>query len=196
MFVQTITGKVRDRDRFEREAARWPAELKPGAVGYLGCTWGIAADGTGFLAARFESADDAKHNADRPEQGEWWSEMEPAFDAPEFQDCAMVDTMMGGGSDDAGFVQVITGRVKDEAAARTMIADAEEQLSSTRPDILGMTMAWHGDGGGFTQLVYFTTEAAARAGERDGADEDIDRQYQDMMAAEPTFIDLTDPRFD
>jgi hypothetical protein len=108
----------------------------------------------------------------------------------------MVDTMMGGGSDDAGFVQVITGRVKDEAAARTMIADAEEQLSSTRPDILGMTMAWHGDGGGFTQLVYFTTEAAARAGERDGADEDIDRQYQDMMAAEPTFIDLTDPRFD
>ena len=118
MFVQTITGKVRDRDRFVREAERWPAELKPGAKGYLGCTWGIAADGTVFMAARFESADAAKHNADRPEQGKWWDQMEPALDTPKFQDCAMVDTMMGGGSDDAGFVQVVVGRVKDEAEAR------------------------------------------------------------------------------
>ena len=196
MFVQTITGKVRDRDRFVREAERWPAELKPGAKGYLGCTWGIAADGTAFMAARFESADAAKHNADRPEQGEWWKQMEPALDAPEFQDCAMVDTMMGGGSDDAGFVQVIVGRVKDEASARTMLQGAEAQLTTTRPDILGMTMAWHGDGGGFTQLVYFRSEDAARTGERDDSGSDVDRDYQEMMAGEPTFIDLTEPHFD
>jgi hypothetical protein len=196
MFVQTITGTVRDRDRYVREAERWPAELKPGATGYLGCTWGISADGTAFMAARFEDADAAKSNAERPEQGEWWEQMEPALDAPSFQDCAMVDTMMGGGSDDAGFVQVIIGRVKDEASARKTIANAEAELSTSRPDILGMTMAWHGDGGGFTQLVYFRSEADARSGEREDTDGDADREYREMMAGEPTFIDLTDPHFD
>jgi hypothetical protein len=195
MFLQTITGKVRDRDRFVREAERWPAELKPGATGYLGCTWGIGADGTACVAARFDSADAAKHNADRPEQGEWWKQMEPALDAPTFQDCAMVDTMMGGGSDDAGFVQVIVGRVKDESAARAMLDGAGDEISKSRPDILGMTMAWHGDGGGFTQLVYFRSEDAARSGERDDGS-DVGQQYQEMMAGEPTFIDLTDPHFD
>jgi hypothetical protein len=79
---------------------------------------------------------------------------------------------------------------------RAMISDAEGDLAQSRPDILGITMAWHGDGGGFTQLVYFTTEASARSGERDDAGSDLDQQYQAMMAGEPTFIDLTDPHFD
>ena len=57
-------------------------------------------------------------------------------------------------------------------------------------------MAWHGDGGGFTQLVYFRSEDAARSGERDDSGSDVDRQYQEMLAGEPTFIDLTEPRFD
>ena len=77
-----------------------------------------------------------------------------------------------------------------------MLHRAEDQLAEVRPDILGMTMAWHGDGGGFTQLVYFRSEAAARSGESEDADSDVGREYQEMMADEPTFIDLTDPRFD
>ena len=196
MFVQTITGKVRDPEVFRRESERWAVDLKPGAIGYLGCTWGIGADGTGFLAARFESADAAKQNGERPEQGKWWQGIEPALVDPAFQDCAVVDTMMGGGSDDATFVQVITGRVKDESASRKMIAEAGEQLAQSRPDILGVTMAWHGDGGGFTQLVYFRSEAEARSGERNDSDSELDAQYQEMMATEPSFIDLTEPHFD
>src|SRR4051812_35422127 len=118
MFVQIIQGKVRDEERFNREAARWATDLKPGAVGYLGCTWGVATDGTGFVAPRFDSEDSAKANSARPEQGEWWAGMEPAFDGVSFHDCSQIDSMMGGGSDDAGFVQVIQGRVKDQGAAR------------------------------------------------------------------------------
>jgi hypothetical protein len=196
MFVQIIIGSVKDPEVFLGQSERWPAELKPGATGYLGCTWGIAADGTGVIAARFASADDAKHNADRPEQGEWWRSMEPAIGDATFQDCATVDTFMGGGSDAAGFVQVIRGRVKNETEARTMMDEAQEQLRSARPDILGGIIAWHGDGGGFTQLMYFRSEADAHAGERDLAESDVDERYREMMATPPTFVDLTEPHFD
>ena len=40
--------------------------------------------------------------------------MEALFDGPvEFHDCDDVTLMMDGGSDDAGFVQVIRGKVDD-----------------------------------------------------------------------------------
>lgn len=196
MFIQIIQGRVRDADRFRAEADRWVTDLKPGATGYRGCTWGLADDGTGFLAARFESEQAAKGNSQRPEQSEWWAGMEPAFDDVTFQDCAEVDTMMGGGSDEAGFVQVIQGRVKDQTAARVMLRDAEGQLAEGRPDILGGLMAWHSNDGDFTQVMYFRSEEKARAGEGSPADAELDNQYQDMMATEPKFIDLRQPRFD
>ena len=69
-------------------------------------------------------------------------------------------------------------------------------FAEARPDILGGTMAWHGSDGEFTQIMYFTSEEAARSGEVSPAEEAVDAQYRDMMAGEPTFIDLPDPRFD
>jgi hypothetical protein len=196
MFIQIIRGKVADAAAFEAAAERWPAELKPGAVGYLGCTWGLSPDGVGLVAARFDSAESANANAARPEQGEWWQAMEPAFAEVSFQDCAEVDALLGGGSDDAGFVQVIQGQVKDQAAAREVLRGAEEQLHQARPDILGGVMGWHGDGGGFTQIMYFRSESEARAAESSGMDPEVQAAYEGMMAAEPTFTDLPDPKFD
>ena len=196
MFMQIIQGRVTDSDRFLAEAGRWPIDLKPGATGYLGCTWGVASDGTGFVAARFDSKEAATRNSQRPEQAAWWQRMAPAFGDVSFHDCTDVDTMVGGGSNEARFVQVIQGRAKDQAAARIMLRDSEGQLSEGRPDILGVVMAWHGDTGEFTQMVYFRSEQDARAGEGSATDDEVDNQYRDMMAVEPTFIDLTDPRFD
>jgi len=196
MFIQIIQGPVRDADRFNREAERWAADLKPGAVGYQGCTWGLAADRTAFMAARFDSAESAKENSARPEQGDWWAAMEPAFEDVSFLDCDQIDTMLGGGSDEAGFVQVISGRAKDQASARAMLRDAEGQLSQSRPDILGGIMAWHGNDGEFTQIMYSRSEAQARSGEGSPAEAEVDNQYRDMMAIEPTFIDLDEPHFD
>lgn len=192
MFVQIVEGPLADVERFRREAGRWSAELRPGAVGFLGATWGVSPDGTGVLVARFASEAAAAANSNRPEQGAWWEAMAPAFERVTFRDCETVDTMMGGGSDDAGFVQVIEGRAKDRESARRMMREAEDQLSQDRPEILGGLVAWHGDDGKFTQVVYFRSEDEARAGEAGGAD----RRYQDMMAGEPTFIDLRDPHFD
>lgn len=196
MFLQIIQGQVRDAAVFDREAERWPVELKPGATGYLGCTWGLTADGIGFLAAGFDSEAAALANSGRPEQGEWWAAMEKVFADVSFRDCSEIDTMMGGGSDDAGFVQVIQGRVKDQGSARSMMRDAEGQLADSRPDILGGVMAWHGDDGDFTQIVYFRSEAQARSAEDNPGESDVDDQYNDMMAVEPTFFDLAAPRFD
>lgn len=199
MFIQIIQGHVSDPDRFQEHVERWSTDLKPDAAGYLGSTWGLAEDGTAVLAARFDTAASARANSEREEQGAWWADMEPAFDDVAFLDCDPVDTMMGGGTDDAGFVQVIHGRVKDPDAARAMLRDAEHRLADARPDILGGVMAWHGDEGDFTQLMYFRSEEQARAAERgptDPAEEEMDSQYRDMMATEPTFVDLREPHFD
>jgi hypothetical protein len=169
MFVQVISGTVTDRDGFERLGDRWEAELRPGAVGYLGVTEGTTDDGRFLVAARFESAEAAAQNSDRPEQGQWYAEMEKVVDDVIFHNCSRVETLFGGGKDDAGFVQVMRGEVKDTAKADALFArsaEAEKVLAAVRPDVIGEVIALHDDGTGYTDLVYFRSEAAARAAEQ------------------------------
>ncbi len=110
MFVQIIEGRVADREALHRQMDRWRNELRPGATGFLGSTSGVTDDGYGFAVARFESAAAAKANSDRPEQGQWWAETEKAFGGEvRFTDSEDVETFLAGGSDDAGFVQVMKG---------------------------------------------------------------------------------------
>ena len=77
MFVQIIEGKARDAEGLKRQGDRWAEEVGPGAVGFLGVTSGVTADGRAITIARFESEEAAKANAARPEQSAWWSEMTP-----------------------------------------------------------------------------------------------------------------------
>jgi hypothetical protein len=102
---------------------------------------------------------------------------------------------MGGGSNDAGFVQIVQGRAKNPADLRHLTGEMEKQLREARPDILGITVAWHGDGG-FTQAVYFTSEADARKQEKDAAGDQLREQYMAMFDGPPTFIDLPNPELD
>jgi len=169
MFVQVISGKVTDLDAFERLGERWDEELRPGAVGYLGVTEGTTDDGRFFVAARFESPEAAAKNSARPEQGAWFAEMEKVVDDVTFHDCSRIETLFGGGKDDAGFVQVMRGRVKDLAKANEMFAhaaDAEKVLRSVRQDVIGEVVAIHDDDDGYTDIVYFTSESAARSAEQ------------------------------
>lgn len=196
MLVQVISGKVKDADLYRRQLDRWRDEIKPGVVGYLGSTGGITPDGRAITLARFESAEAAQKNSGRAEQSAWWNEMVKAFDGePEFHDCQEVDTLFGGGSDDAGFVQVIQGRAKDEKAMRGLISQMEGELRQRRPDILGMVVAYHGDGG-FTQAVYFKSEAETRKQETATENEELRKQYNDVFDGAPTFYDLPNPDFD
>src|SRR5205085_7072097 len=111
-------------------------------------------------------------------------------------DCTDVDTMFGGGSNDAGFVQVIQGKAKDQAAMRSEMGAMESGLREARPDILGITIAWHGDGGGLTQAVYFRSEAESRKAEKAMQNDEMRQRYESMFAVPPTFYDLRTPVLD
>ncbi len=197
MFVQVILGHVDDPAGLQAAVDRWVGDLAPAALGWLGSTTGVASDGTALTLVRFETEAAARANSDRPEQAAWWRETEPLFTgAVEFHDCRTVLTLLEGGSDEAGFVQVREGRVTNPDRAQAVMAQREDALRSDRPEILGSLVAFHDDDQTrFTQAVYFTSEAAAREGERrepsrEGAQL---RESERALLADLTYVDLDRP---
>ncbi|HEY2333000.1 MAG TPA: hypothetical protein VGH94_13865 [Acidimicrobiales bacterium] len=195
MFVQVIEGKVADRDGLQRQLDRWLTDLRPTAKGFLGSTGGVAADGRGVLIARFESAEDAQANSGRPEQGAWWSETEKCFDgAVQFSDSTEVDSWMAGGSDEAGFVQIMKGRGK-RAELLAMDKLFEQHAAAWRPEIIGGLRVWTGPDS-YVEAAYFTSEAAAREGEKKPPPAALAENmgdYEKLMEG-VEFIDLPEPR--
>lgn len=194
MFVQVIEGRVGDGEGLQRQLDRWLEELAPGAVGWLGTTGGLSEDGTLVLVARFDSEEAATANGGRPEQGAWWEQTKVHFDGEvTFLNCPEVDTFGAGGSDEAGFVQVLQGRA-DRDRLRAAMAGVEEAFRRARPDVLGGIIAWPGDGT-FTQVVYFTSEAEARRGEQaepSPDDAEAIAQVVSLMQAD-RYVDLREP---
>jgi hypothetical protein len=165
MFIQIIQGRCSRPDELRAMGERWMKELAPGAPGFLGATHGFTDDGEAVSVVRFESREAARQNSDRPEQQAWWAEAEELYDGPvTFHDCSRVMLMMDGGSDDAGFVQVIQGRLDDPNALESGMREMESLMHEARPDIIGISLAIEDDGT-FTETVAFTDEAAAREGE-------------------------------
>lgn len=195
MFVQIIRAGVTDEAAVLAALDRWDADLRPGAEGFLGSTAGVTPDGLLVLAARFESAEAASANSDRPEQGEWWAEVEASLTGDvDFLDSEDVEESMGGGSDEAGFVQVLVGR-GDRDRAREALQQGEAVLRRERPDILGGYAVWAEDGR-FVDLTYFTSEAEARAGESKEMSEEARAAFEtfgSVMEVEQ-YLDLPDPR--
>ncbi|WP_420753795.1 hypothetical protein [Rhodococcus sp. O3] len=181
MFIQVWQGTVRDRDALLDCMERWTRELLPGAPGYLGSTSGFGDDGTWVSVARFESEEMARRNSDRPEQGEWWAEVERCFDGPiTVHDCRDVDTWMGGGSDEAGFVQVMEGHCDDLPRMREVLAEGADRVHELRPEILGGTLAAYGDDG-YVETVYFSSEEEAREHERIEIPDDLRPLFEEEM---------------
>lgn len=179
MFIQIIQGRCSRAEEMRALTDEWVREVAPDAVGWLGGTFGIDDDGQAIAVVRFESREAAAANSDRPEQQAWWARMERLFDGPvEFHDCDRTMMMMDGGSDQAGFVQVIQGRVDDPDALEAGMHRMETMLHEARPDIIGATMAIEPDGS-FTETVWFTDEAAARENEKEAGS---DARFADAMA--------------
>lgn len=146
---------------------------------------------------RFESKEAAARNSDRPEQGTWWAETEKCFEGDAtFHDCDEVALFLDGGSDDAGFVQVIQGRVSDPAPFRTFMHQPMDGLRSVRPEIIGGSFALAPDGH-FTETVAFRSEAEAREGENKEMPEDVGKAWEDAMALiqDVIYMDLLHPWF-
>jgi hypothetical protein len=195
VFVQVIQGRVGDAGQLRTRMDQWVRDLSAGAIGWLGSTAGVTADGTGIAVARFESADAARRNSERPEQGQWWAETAKLFDGDvTFHDCPEVHVFGQGGSDDAGFVQVMQGRYTDPAKAVDLLQRSEQPLRELRSDVIGGELCLHGDGG-FTRAVYFTSEAEARVGENQQPPPEVQALLEEEAAisTDLVFYDLPDP---
>ena len=199
MFAQVIQGRTSDEAGLRAALDRWVEELAPGSIGWLGSTAGVTDDGQFVAVARFESAEAAGRNATRPEQSAWWEETSALFDGEvTFRDSEDVTVELQGDPDQAGFVQVMQGRVTDAERAKEVMAQIpSDVMAAYRPDVLGSVVVNHEDGA-WTQVIYFTSEAEAREGERKEPPPELRAQMEEMdtlSIGEPEFFDLRQPLF-
>jgi len=193
MFIQVVQGRSTRQSDVHALMDEWRRDLSPGATGWLGGTFGFTDDQL-LGVVRFESRDAAAANSARPEQGAWAERLAELMEGPlEFHDCDDVTLMMDGGSDQAGFVQVIRGRVEDPSRLKAMMADTT-MLHEMRPDVLGATLAFESDGT-FTETVAFTSESEARIGEKAEPPAEVRRELDYAMEG-ATFYDLHHPWFE
>jgi hypothetical protein len=196
MFVQVIQGRTSNPQGLDAALNQWVQDLAPTATGWLGSTSGVTEDGRAIAVVRFESEDDARRNSDRPEQGQWWSETAKLFDGEAtFQDSNDVTVDVQGDPDQAGFVQVMQGRSSDPERARQLMDQDADKWNAFRPDMLGSVSVGHQDGG-YTMVMYFTTEAEAREGERKELPPELQAQMEEMgklTVGETEFFDLKQP---
>jgi hypothetical protein len=182
MFIQVTQGRATNPPGIRRDLGRWQRQLAAGADGWLGSTTGITEDGWSLSVIRFASEDHARRNGERPEQREWWRDASQHLARVVFHDARKVHTYLDGGSDAAGFVQIIQGRT-DDMARMASLRDHREA-----PHILGRTLAEHDDRPGeFTQTTYFSSEQDARRADQEPS------ELRSLMTNLRSF-DLRDPQ--
>ena len=196
MFIQVIQGRTSDAAGLRAAIDRWEQDIAPGAVGWLGSTGGVTEDGRAIAVVRFESEEAARRNSARPEQDAWWRETEKLYDGGvTFKESSEVVVDMQGDPDQAGFVQIMQGRTSDPERARQLMAQDPDMWAKFRPDVLGSVEATH-DGGAYTMVLYFTSEADAREGERKAVPMELQATMDEMeklTVEQPDFFDLKEP---
>ena len=194
MFIQVIQSKSSRRQEVKDLLAEW-ADTMGDAPGWLGGTYGFTDDDDFLAVVRFESKELAMANSDDSRTSAFAERMAALMDSPpEFQDCDDVTVFLEGGSDDAGFVQVIRGRSDNPARLASLLDSDPEGLKEMRPEIIGGTMAFSDDGR-FTQTVAFTDEASARAGEQLEPPAELREALEEMVAG-AEFYNLRDVWFE
>jgi hypothetical protein len=132
-------------------------------------------------------------------------------------DYPITEIVLGGGSDEAGFVQIIQGRIAEAAGswalggrsdgspayapARVALAPRVFQLAlvqmepSLRPDMIGAVVAFDPHDDTLTEAAYFTSESAAREGERKPVPAELAALWQEWQAllSDVRYYDLTEP---
>lgn len=199
MFVQVIQGKTSQPQALVDAFARWKADLSAGATGWLGSTGGVTEDGRFLAVARFDSEDAAMANSARPEQDAWWAETAQLLEGEvAFGNSTDVDVDVEGDPDQAGFVQVMQGRSSDPERVKQLMAQDAGKWAEFRPDLIGSVTIGH-EQGAFTMVMYFTSEAEAREGERKDPPPELQAQMEEMnrlSVGEPEFFDLKQPILD
>ena len=196
MFAQVIQGKTSNPRGLEAALDRWLQDLAPSATGWLGSTSGVTEDGRAIAVVRFESEEEARRNSNRPEQDQWWSETAKLYEGEAtFLDSTDVTVDLNGDPDRAGFVQIMRGRSNDPQRAKQLMDQDSDKWAAFRPDMLGSVAIGHDDGS-YTMVMYFTSEAEAREGERKEPPPELLAQMEEMnklSVGEPEYFDLTRP---
>ena len=195
MFIQMIQGDCSRQDEMRGLVDEW-CGLMADQPGWLGGTYGFTGDGRFVGVVRYETREARDACSALPECAAQWDRILGRFDGGhETHESDDVMIMLDGGSDDAGFVQVMRGRVNNADALRQFALDDEltGMLHQARPEIIGATMAIEDDGT-FTETVAFTDEASARNGETTHMPEAIVQRMEESMA-DVVFVDLHQPWF-
>ena len=148
---------------------------------------------------RFESRDAARANSERPEQGAFAERMGALMDGDvQFFDYDEVLTFLDGGSDDAGFVQLIQGRTDEPRAVAHALRSPTDDAPRRRPDLIGGTVAHRGRTGPYTETVAFTDEAKrprGRAGRHVESPPELSEAMQRLLQG-AEFYDLREVWFE
>ena len=195
MFIQMVQGECTRRTEMRALVDSWCSGIAD-EDGWLGGTYGFTDDNRFVGIVRFTDSKACIDAAQRPGAALFWAQALELLDSPvEIHQSDDVTLMFDGGADDAGFVQVLTGQLKDAAQMRYLVADQDmtAMLHATRPEILGATLAISQDGT-FTETIAFTDEALARQGESIRMPEQVRRTLSDAVA-EVEYLDLRNPWF-
>ena len=198
MFVQVIQGKVSDTDELRAAVDRWADELAPGATGWLGSTGGVTEDGRLIAVVRFESEDAARRNSDRPEQDAGGPRPRSCSPSePTFIESTSVDLDL---ARQPGQRRLRPGHPGPQHRPRPGPGADGPGLRDVGRVPAGRSSAASGSGTTATaptpRCIYFTSEAAAREGEKKEAPPELQAQMDEMgklEVGEPTFLDLRDP---
>lgn len=195
MFIQMVEGRCSRQDEMRTLVDDWCGAMAD-RPGWLGGTYGFTDDGRFVGVVRFESRDACQELSRRDDAPIWWAAADALFaDTCRIHESEDVSMMLDGGSDSAGFVQVMYGKVGDADKLRHMMTDTQmtSMLHEARPEIIGSTLAIEPDGS-FVETVAFTDEDSARKGEQLDMPAEVTEDMASAMA-EVEYLDLHHPWF-
>jgi hypothetical protein len=195
VFIQMVQGPCSRQVEMRMLVDRWCTRMAD-RPGWLGGTYGFTDDDRFMGIVRYDSEAACRDYGAEPDAGLWWAEAMELMDGDcEVHQSGDVTMMLDGGSDDAGFVQVMRGHVGNADLLRKMTGgtDMTNMLHAARPEIIGSTLAIEEDGS-FIETVAFTDEMAARRGEQIQMPEEITQDRAEAIA-DVEFIDLHHPWF-
>ena len=195
MFGQVIQGHTSDPTGVRQAMERWVRDLSPGAVGWVAITAGVTHDGEFIAVFQFESEQAARANSDRREQDRWWTEICAVLDeGVTVRNGMRTEDFLAGDLGQAGFVQVVQGRVSALDRDRERLHALQEVFKVHLPCLLGSVTIELG-AGRFTRALYFSTEDEARASEREVPPEirARDQEARQLVVGPVEFLDLREP---
>lgn len=193
MFIQMVQGACTHQDDMRMLVDDWCGEMAD-QPGWLGGTYGFTDDNSFVGVVRWDTRAACQAYCDRMDAAWWWAGACEVMDGmPEVHQSDDVTMMLEGGSDDAGFVQIMHGKVGDADLLRKMSTDQEmtAMLHQARPDIIGSTLLIEDDGT-FVETISFTDEESARIGEKQEMPPAADMEH---AIREVHYMDLHHPWF-